>query len=171
MEKPFLEESYLITKQDYINMSSDYRRYNTPKENIIILRVLGIIAVCIGIAAFININGSVYQNICWIFLIIIGFYTLSYYDVISPSITRKQAAGFYDVYKGSIHSRTIRFFDDRVELTSEERKLRIPKKYLYKIYVSKDTVMIFTDISEFIFIPKRVLSESQLTFVKSYSEK
>ncbi len=171
MEKPFLEESFLITKQDHINMSIDYRRYITPKENIIILRVLGIIAVCIGAAAFINIKGGVYQSICWIVLIVIGFYTLSYYDVISPSITRKQAAHFYDVYKGSIHSKTVRFFDNRVELTSEERKLRIPKKYLYKIYVSKDTVMIFTDISEFLFIPKRVLSESQLTFIEGYSEK
>ena len=96
MDKINIEECFLITKEDYVNMSLDKKKFFIPKENKIIFRVLGIIAVCCGVTAFINIRESIYQIICWFILIIIGLYVLSYYDVIYPVNIQRKASRFYD---------------------------------------------------------------------------
>lgn len=172
MEKPFLEESFLITEKDYVNMSAEKNKYLIPKENRIILRILGILAICCGTAAFINIRNGIYQTVCWVLLIIIGLYVLCYYDIINISMIRKQSAAFYNIYKKSIHSKSVRLYSDKFEIKSEERRLVIPKKYIYKTVEGKNTIIIFIDKNEFCFLPKRIFSEAQLENFRSfYKEK
>ena len=79
-----IEKCFLVTKEDYVNMTVDKNSYLTPKENKIILRVMGMIAVCCGAAAFVSIRESIYQILCWLILILIGFYALSYYAFRDP---------------------------------------------------------------------------------------
>lgn len=162
MNKPFLETSFLITEDDFINMELTRKKYITPKENKFILRVLGFIAILCGVSAYLFIKGNGYQIICWLLLIVIGLFSMSYYDVINPSMLRKQAKTFYNFNKGAIVSKTVCLTDDMLEIKSDNHRISIPKKYIYKIVESKNTVMFFIDKEEYCFIPLRVFSEEQL---------
>lgn len=162
MNTPFLETSFLVTESDFINMSLTKKQYLTPKENKIILRVLGFIAVLCGVAAYAFMRNSAYQIICWILLILIGLFALFYYDVISPSMVRKNAKAFYNFNKSALTSKTVRFYDNAFEIYSDNYRVSVPKKYIYKIVESKNTVMIFFDKNEYCFIPIRVFSDEQL---------
>lgn len=168
MKNAEITESFLITEEDFVNMQLSKSKYLIPKENKIILRVMGIIAILCGAAAFINVRGNVYQIICWFLLIVIGLYALSYYDVINPSMIRKNAFDFYRFHQKAIYSKTVEFTDESFTMSDQEYKVCIPKKYIYKIVESKTTVFIFTDRQEFSFIPKRVLSKEQIEKVRSF---
>ena len=167
-KKPFLETGFLITQEDFVNMSLTKQKYSTPKENRLILRILGFLAVLCGVAAYIVLRGSIYQIICWILLIAIGLFALFYYDVINPSMIRKQAKNFYDFNKNAITSKTVRFYDDAFQISSENYKLSVPKSYIYTAVESKTTILIFLDKNEFCFIPKRAFSEEQLKQVQNF---
>lgn len=162
MDKPLIETSFLITEEDFVNMSLTKKNSDTPKENKFILKILGFLSVLCGVAAYIFIGGNIYQIICWIMLILTGLFSLFYYDVISPSMLIKSARHFYSFNKSAICSKTVRFYEDSFEIKSDNYKLSIPKKYIYKIVESKSTMIIFLDKSEFCFIPLRVLSDKEL---------
>ena len=129
MNKPFIEASFLVTGDDFTDMVLTRKKYNTPKENKIILRVLGFIAVLCGAAAYAFIKSNIYQIMCWIVLILTGLFALFYYDVINPSILRKQSRNFYNFNKNAIVSKTIRFYDNAFEIYSENYRVSVPKKY------------------------------------------
>lgn len=168
MKTPFLETGFLITKEDFVYMTLDVKKYNTPKENTLIMRILGFIAVCCGVAAYIEIGGNIYQQICWLVLIAIGLFALFYYDVINPSMLRKQAKNYFNFNENSIGSRTVRLYDDFFEINSETYKVSVPKKYIYKIVESKHTILIFLDKNEYCFIPKRIFSDDKLEELHSF---
>ena len=170
MDKINIEECFLITKEDYVNMSLDKKKFFIPKENKIIFRVLGIIAVCCGVTAFINIRESIYQIICWFILIIIGLYVLSYYDVIYPVNIQRKASRFYD-YNDKIlkNAFTLNISDNDFKITSEIYKICVPKKYLYKIIEGNNTFMFFIDSNEFLFIPKRALNTDEIMQIKKFA--
>ncbi|MGN1458054.1 MAG: YcxB family protein [Acutalibacteraceae bacterium] len=165
---PFLETGFLITEEDFINMSLTRQKYSTPKENRLIMRILGFLAVLCGVAAYIVLRGNIYQIICWLLLITIGLFALFYYDVINPSMIRKQAKKFYNFNKNAITSKTVRFYDDSFQINSDNYKLSVPKKFIYTAVESKTTILIYLDKNEFCFIPKRVFSEEQLKQVQNF---
>lgn len=170
MSNSITEECFLITKDDYVHMMLDRKKFFTPKENKIILRILGIIAVCSGVAAFINIRESVYQTICWILLILIGFYALSYYDVICPSQIRKNASKFYEANSKFLQNAlTLHVGDELFELTSEMHKVCVPQRYIYKIIEGKNTILVFFDKNEYCFIPKRAVNENDIRQIVSFA--
>ena len=139
-----------------------------PKENKIILRILGMIAIACGTAAFINIRENIYQIICWILLIITGFYAVSYYDFIDAAFTAKNAAEFYNYNEKDISSKKIEFTEEAFRISDEEHRLMLPKKFINRICIEKKTVFIFTDPENFSYIPKRILSEKQLRIIKDF---
>lgn len=161
-------ESYLITAEDFVNMQLAKEKYQTPKENSMILRILGVIAVLCGIAAFMNVRNSLYQVICWILLIFIGLAAISYYDIINPYLIQKQAEDFFELNSSEIASKTVIFTEEEFELSEENHKIKIPKNYIYCIAESKNMILIFFDQNEFSFIPKRVFSEEQLDLLREY---
>lgn len=158
MEKAIFEESFLITKEDLINMNIDRERLSVSKKRKVLLYAAGVAAVCTGVILLLNFRYSFYHGLCWTLLIMIGLYCISYYEAISPAITRSQSARFYDVFKSSIHSRTVRFYREKIDFISEERKIRIPKDHIYSIAEGKNTVFIYTDEENFCFVPKRPAS-------------
>lgn len=170
MKTPFLETGFLITEEDYVHMALENKKYNTPKENRFIVRILGIIAVFCGICAYFVIRGNIYQLICWLLLVAIGLFGLFYYDVINPSMVRKQAKNFYNFNKNIIESKTVKFYDDEIKIFSENHKLSIPKKYIYRIAESKHTVFIYFDKNEFCFIPVRIFSETQFAQFREFAK-
>ena len=165
MEKE-IRESYRITEKDFLSMSVLRARYLTPKENKIILRIVGIIAAVCGAAAFINIRGNIYQTVCWFLLIGVGLYVFSYYDVTDPFLTHRQAQAFYRYNSESFNSKTVIFTPSEFSISDEAHKLSVPIKYIYSAVEGKDTLIIFIDTEHYYFIPKRVLSEEKLAYIK-----
>ena len=168
MSNTLIKESFLVTEEDFTDMQLEKRKITVPKENKIILRITGIIAIACGTAAFINIGGNLYQMICWSILIFTGCYALSYYDFIDAALIRRDAADFYNYNQKYISSKIIEFTSDEFRISDEEHRLMIPKKYIYRIYIEKKTVFIFTDPENFSYIPKRILSEKQLRIIKDF---
>lgn len=163
-----ISESFLITEEDYIRMQLEKRSYQVPPENKILLRILGMLAVFCGAAVMIYVRGEFWQQFCWILLIVIGLYNLSYYDVLDPVMIRNASVRFYRFNQKSISSRTIEMTDETISLVSEDHRLKLPKKYLYRIIETASTVFFLIDRDEFIFLPKRVLSEEKLKWIRSY---
>ncbi len=171
MKKFSAEECFIVTEKDYVNMMNDVNQFRIPKENKIILRILGIIAVCCGTAAFINLRESIYQTICWIILIIIGFYVLSYYDVINPVQIKKQASKFYRYHSKMIKNAvTFQMNDELIHILSETHQLHLPKKYIHQIAECNHTILIFIDKNEFSFIPKRVVNDDDIRHLKNFAD-
>ncbi len=168
MSNTLISESFRITKEDFVNMQLEKRSLMIPKENKIILRILGMIAIACGTAAFINIRENIYQIICWILLIITGFYAVSYYDFIDAAFTAKNAADFYNYNEKDISSKKIEFTEEEFRISDEEHRLMLPKKFINRICIEKKTVFIFTDCENFYYIPKRILSEKQLQIIKEF---
>lgn len=165
--KKAVSESFHITEEDFIGMSLTLAKYRSPKENRMIFRIVGIIAVVCGAVAFINIRDTVYHTICWFLLIAIGLYVFSYYDVINPFLMKSQARQFYSSKGETLNSKTAIFSEDRFELRDEEHTLSLPWKYIYKAVEGKETLMIFVDMNEYCFIPKRVLDDKELELIKA----
>lgn len=164
-----ISESFLVTEEDFINMQLARRCYYVSPKRKIILRIMGMIAVFSGAAATIFVKVGVWQMFCWILLILTGFYMLSYYDVIDPLMIKKASSRFYQFNKNAINSRTIEFAEDKFSVISEDYKLELPEKYIYCIAESPSTIFIFTDKSEFVFIPRRVLSDEKIQFIRSFT--
>lgn len=165
MKKP-ISESFRITEDDFVCMSAALAKYRCPKMNKIIFRIMGIIAVACGAAAFINIRDTVYHTICWFLLIAIGMYVFSYYDVIDPFLMKSQAQQFYRSKGESLNSKTAVFGEERFELRDEEHTITIPWQFIYSVVEGKDTILVFVDMNEYCFIPKRVLDDDKLSLVK-----
>ncbi len=160
--------SFLITENDFLDMSI-LRSYCTiPRTNKIVLLITGITAVLCGGLAFINIGGNIFQNICWVLLIFIGFYCISYYDVIEPLLMKSQARSFYRYNKEKLGSREFVFGGKYFEMKSDDHKLRIPAEYIFKAVEGKNTVIIFLDNDEYCFISKRILDEEKLETLRSF---
>ena len=160
--KPFVEASFLITEEDFVRMSLERKQDSILKDNKIILKAMGLIAVCSGAAAFVIMGGSIYQRICWLILIAIGLYAVSYYDVIVFYMTRKSSVVFYGNNKKSIESQNVRLYEDKFEISSENRKIKVPLKYIYRITEGKNTILVYTDREELFFLPKRIISDPQI---------
>ncbi len=166
MEKALFEATFLITKEDIINMNTDRERLSVSGKKKIALYAAGVAAICAGVLLLLNFRDSLYHAICWSLLILIGLYCISYYEVISPALTRAQSSRFYEVFKSSIHSRTIRIYAEKIDIISEERKIRLPHENIHSIAEGKNTVLIYTDESNFCFVPKRVLDEGILEKIR-----
>ena len=63
------EESFLMTKEDYIDYSQEKSRMMTPKINMILLRIFGILAVCGGVIAMIYGSSEFWIKASFILLI------------------------------------------------------------------------------------------------------
>lgn len=171
MGESYIEASFLVTEEDFINMTLSKKKHTTPKENILIMRILGFIAVLCGIGAYAFIGGNLYQIICWILLILIGLFCLFYYDVINPAMIRKQAKNFYSFNKSAISSKTVRFYENGAfEMVSANYKVSVPKKYIYDISDNDNTIIIFLDKNNYCFIPKRVFTEEQLEYFRKFAK-
>ncbi len=164
------EESFLMTKEDYIDYSQEKSRMMTPKINMILLRIFGILAVCGGVIAMIYGSSEFWIKASFILLILIGFYLLSYYEVIVPVMVRNRAVRIYEFYQRSMVSQTIRLYADRIEVMSEDRKLRLMKKKIYGIREGKNSWILFYDRENFCYVPKRILDESRFSYFEELAD-
>ncbi len=162
-----LELSFLVTKEDYVFQALEKQHYLTPKENKIILYVIGLIAVGCGTAAWLHLNGSIYQKTGFAALILSGLYAVCYYDIIKPLLVKRRAAAYYEIHQKYIGSKRVRLYADKIEVIAENRSLHLPQKYIYRIVEGKHSLLVFLDRNESVFLPKRVFSEQQLTEFRS----
>ncbi len=167
INKSDITVSFLITEEDFISMQLSRNKYIIPKENKMIFRITGIISILIGSAAFINIRENIYQIICWFLLIAMGCYVMSYYDVINPYLIKKDSSEFYKRNKKEISSKTVILTENEFSVRDNKHHLKIPLIYICAIAESKTTVLVYTDIEQFCFIPKRVLNENQIKKIRS----
>lgn len=166
--KSELKESFCITEEDFLQMSVLRAKCITPGPVRMLFRISGVIVTACGVAAFINIRGSLLHTVCWILLIAVGLFVFSYYDVIDPFITQKQAQAFYKYNSDDLISKTVIFNSSGFSIYDEFHKISIPAEYIYKAVEGKNILMIFIDKEEYYFIPKRVLSDEDLADIKTF---
>ncbi len=159
MEIEKMNVSFLPTEEDHIYMNLEKEKYMTPKENKIIFLSVGMIGILAGTAGLLLKNESIIESICYLLLIAVGLFVISYYDIIKPFLTYKNSSAFYRYHEKDIISKTVSVDDDTLTVKDELHKISIPKKYIYDVYRGKKTLFIFLDKEEFIYIPLRVLSE------------
>ena len=157
-----LNVSYLPTLEDHINMTLEKLNMSVPKENKIIFRIIGAIAVMCATAGFIYLNENIIQTICWIILTAAGLFIISYYDITRPYLERSRASRFYNYHKKDICSKTVMIKDGKLIVSDEASKVKIPFDFIYRVRQTKNTVFIFYDEVHFCYIPVRVLSEAQI---------
>ena len=163
-----IEAAFLITEEDFVNMQIAKAKYMVPKENAVILKIMGVIAVFCGIIAFVYIRGSLYQLISWLLLIAVGLYCLFYYDLINPLITKKQAVGFYQFHQRAIGSKLFHLQNEQFSFTDEDHKITVPVDYIFELVETPDTIFIFFDQNEFGFVPKRVFQDEQMEQMRAF---
>lgn len=154
-----LNVSFLPTEEDYVNMCLERQKYITPKENKIIFLIIGTIGILSGTIGLINRRENILETICFLLLISVGLFVISYYDIIKPFILFGSSSKFYRYHEKDINSKTVCINEETVTVNDEFHKITIPKKYIYEIYKSKKTLFIFLDKEEFIYIPLRVMDD------------
>ena len=107
---PILTADYIITEHDYIHTSLAQRRFKTSKADRLIMNILGILAIFIGLYMLIFSGDGIIKTICWILLIAMGLFSVSFYEIIGPSLVRYQAKNEYNANKEKIGSRNIAFY-------------------------------------------------------------
>ena len=133
---PILTADYIITEHDYIHTSLAQRRFKTSKSDRLIMNILGILAIFIGLYMLIFSGDGIIKTICWILLIAMGLFSVSFYEIIGPSLVRYQAKNEYNANKEKIGSRNIAFYEDEVKIfyIDENDYISIPKR----LFTDKD---------------------------------
>ena len=140
-----LNVSFLPTIEDYVYMRLERLGLKTSKE----------------IRIFLNLRENIVQIICWILLMIAGLYMLSYYDIIRPSVERNRAVRFFNYNKRNICSKNIKLENGVLTAADELSSIRLTGESIYSIEETKNNIFIFYDIENFIYIPKRSITEKQ----------
>ncbi len=156
---PILTADYLTTEYDYIYTDMAQLKYETKTLDRVIMTVLGLTAVFCGIFTLIFVGGGFIKNFCWVLLIVIGLFLVSYHDVINPSMTRSKAKKIYNANKDKFVSRNVMFYEDSVKILSDRYKGNIPYKCLYYVLEDKNVIILYFDKNDFISVPKRLFSE------------
>lgn len=161
MEKnaPVLTADYLTTEPDHIHTYMAQLSYETKTSDKVIMQLLGLLAICCGVVTLIFVGGSFIKNVCWVLLIVIGLFLVSFHDVVNPSMTRTKAKKEYIANKDKFVSRNISFFEDYVQITSDRYKGNIPYKYLFYALEDKNVIILYLDKNDYISIPKRAFSD------------
>ncbi len=156
-----LNVSFLPTIEDYVYMRLERLGLKTSKEIRMFFRIIGIIGFMGGAAGFLNLRENIVQIICWILLMIAGLYMLSYYDIIRPSVERNRAVRFFNYNKRNICSKNIKLENGVLTAADELSSIRLTGESIYSIEETKNNIFIFYDIENFIYIPKRSITEKQ----------
>ena len=86
---------------------------------------------------------------------------LSYYDIIRPSVERNRAVRFFNYNKRNICSKNIKLENGVLTAADELSSIRLTGESIYSIEETKNNIFIFYDIENFIYIPKRSITEKQ----------
>ncbi len=156
---PILTADYLTTEYDYIYTNLAQLKHETKTLDKVIMIVLGLTAICCGVFTLIFVGGGFLKNVCWVLLIVIGLFLVSFHDVINPSMTRTKAKKVFNANKDKFVSRNVMFYEDSVEILSDRYKGNIPYKYLYYVLEDKNVIVLYLDKNDYISVPKRLFSE------------
>ena len=147
---PILTADYIITEHDYIHTSLAQRRFKTSKADRLIMNILGILAIFIGLYMLIFSGDGIIKTICWILLIAMGLFSVSFYEIIGPSLVR---------YQEKIGSRNIAFYEDEVKIVSDRYRGNIPYRYFFQVLDDKKVIIFYLDENDYISIPKRLFTD------------
>ncbi len=156
---PILTADYIITEHDYIHISLAQRRFKTSKGDRLIMNILGILAIFIGLYMLIFSGDGIIKTICWILLIAMGLFSVSFYEIIGPSLVRYQAKNEYNANKEKIGSRNITFYEDEVKIVSDRYRGNIPYRYFFQVLDDKKVIIFYLDENDYISIPKRLFTD------------
>ena len=141
---PILTADYIITEHDYIHTSLAQRRFKTSKADRLIMNILGILAIFIGLYMLIFSGDGIIKTICWILLIAMGLFSVSFYEIIGPSLVRYQAKNEYE---------------DEVKIVSDRYRGNIPYRYFFQVLDDKKVIIFYLDENDYISIPKRLFTD------------
>lgn len=156
---PILTADYITTEHDYIYTYLAQQKYETSKVDRAIMGILGIIIIFLGLYMLIFIGGSFVKTVCWLLLVAIGLFLVSFHEIINPSLTRIRAKNEYNVNKDKFSSRSIIFYEEEVKIVSDRYKGNIPYKYFFRILEDKKVIILYLDKNDYISIPKRLFTD------------
>lgn len=152
--------SFLTTGSDYADFKSAAMRDALRKGDSAALRVSGAAFVVFAFALMLFWGGSVFRNLLYILLALIGFAVCCSPDIIFPFVVRRRALQEYDSGKRRIPAQTVEFHGDFVSFLTERYSARIPYGMLHRAYENDRVFILYLGIDEIRFIPKRAMDES-----------
>lgn len=167
---PILTADYLTTEHDHIHTYIAMQKLEISKGDRIIMCALGILAIFIGLYMLIFSSGGIIKHICWILLVAMGLFSISFYEVISPSLARIRARNEYNANKDKFVSKNIAFYEDEVKIVSDRYKGNIPYKYFFKVFEDKKVIIFYLDKNDYISIPKRLFTDKDNESLKKIKE-
>ncbi len=88
-----------------------------------------------------------------------GLFSVSFYEIIGPSLVRYQAKNEYNANKEKIGSRNIAFYEDEVKIVSDRYRGNIPYRYFFQVLDDKKVIIFYLDENDYISIPKRLFTD------------
>lgn len=156
---PILTADYITTEHDYIHTYIAQQRFEISKGDRIIMSTLGILAIFIGLYMLIFVRGGLIKHICWILLVAMGLFSVSFYEVISPSWARIRAKNEYNAHKDKFVSKNIAFYENEVKIVSDRYRGNIPYRYFFQVLEDKKVIIFYLDKNDYISIPKRLFTD------------
>lgn len=156
---PILTADYITTENDHIYTYLAQQKHETSKFDRAIMGILGIIIIFLGLYMLIFIGGDFIKNICWVLLVAIGLFLVSFHEVINPSLTRVRAKNDYNANREKFASKSIAFYESEVKIVSDRYKGNIPYKYFFQVLEDKKVIIFYLDKNDYISIPKRLFTD------------
>lgn len=159
--------SHLTTKFDYADFKSASAKASIKKSEIITLRVTGAVLILAALILRYFFSGSAYQNILYIAMGALGVIAGCFYEIIAYYATRQFALSNFESNREKFFAQITVFHEKQLTYQTDRYTAAIPYELLYKVYEDGRVFIIYTGIDEMRFIPKRAISESECTQIRT----
>ena len=159
--------SYLTTGTDYADFKFAAMKSSMRKGEVSALRISGAAVLLLAFALMLFWGGSVFRNLLYILLALIGFAVCGSPDVFIPFFVRKRAFQKYESGEKKILSQTVEFHEDHVSFLSERYSAEVPYTMFYKAYEDGKMFLFYFGINEIRFVPKRAMNNDGCETVRN----
>lgn len=153
--------SYLTTEEDYRNYRMAVRHLRISGIRRACFLIAGVIIMAAGAALLYFYSGGFYDNLAWFALVVVGMFCASYYDVLVPYLTRRQANAAFAQRSRILVAQNISLYPDHFQVNTDRYIATVPYNLLYKCVEDATMFLFYTGMDEVRFLPKRVLTEGE----------
>lgn len=165
--KTLFTTTYLITKEDYVNLSMSKLKIDRKNPDTIKQKVASFILVIFLSLWFFKPGENLSIILCAL-IILLGFLFLFYFDIY---MVKRLAADIYERQKNNVLSQTFSLYEDSLSIKADKYSAKIPFDMLYRIYEDEEVFTVCTSISDMKFLPKRALDAAQCNVLKNVLQK
>lgn len=165
--KTLITTTYLITKEDYVNLSISKLKIDRKNPDTIKQKVASFIMV-IFLSLWFFRPGESLSIVSCLLIVFLGFLFLFLLDMY---MVKKLAVDIYEKEKKNLLSQTFTLYEDSLSIKTDRYSARIPFDMLYEVYEDQEVFVICTSIADMKFIPKRVLDVAQRNLFREIIEK